>query len=88
MKGHEALTVFMFGPFVLDVGRRWLKHEGIDPETAMARGEQVHEKTWPLLRQYRQSAGEDWWNGFVQRVLGRPSALKPEERGNLTIIAE
>jgi class 3 adenylate cyclase/tetratricopeptide (TPR) repeat protein len=23
--GREALTVFMFGPFVLDVGRRWLK---------------------------------------------------------------
>lgn len=70
------------------IGRRWLKHEGIDPETAMARGEQVHQKTWPALEQYRTSAGEDWWTEFVQRVLGHPSALKPADRGNLTIIAE
>lgn len=70
------------------IGRRWLRHEGLDPDAAIAQGEQVHEKTWPLLDQYRESAREDWWNGFVQRVLGRPSALKPEARGNLTIIAE
>lgn len=70
------------------IGRRWLKHEGIDPETAVARGEQVHHATWPLLDQYRRSSAADWWTGFVQSVLGKPSALKPEERGNLTIIAE
>lgn len=71
------------------IGRRWLKHDGIDPEQAMALGEQVHARTWPLLDRYRdQAPPADWWTEFVQRVLGRPSALKPEERGQLSIIAE
>ncbi len=69
------------------IGRRWLKHEGIDPETALARGEQVHEKTWPLLDRYR-TPSDEWWSGFVERVLGHPAALRPGERRSLAIISE
>jgi hypothetical protein len=71
------------------IGRRWLRQEGIDPEAAIAQGDLVHQKTWPMLEQYREAAeGVDWWDAFVRRVLGHPSALKPEERGGLTIIVE
>ncbi len=71
------------------IGRRWLRHEGIDPEQAIAAGERIHERTWPTLNPYRvpEPAG-DWWNDFVQSVLGRPAALRPEDRGKLSIIAE
>ena len=72
------------------IGRRWLRHEGIGPEEAVARGEQIHEKTWVELDRYREepASAEDWWDAFCRRVLGKPSALRPEERGALKIIAE
>ncbi|MGQ0703106.1 MAG: hypothetical protein ACT4PM_08250 [Gemmatimonadales bacterium] len=73
------------------IGRRWLRHEGIGPEEAVAQGERIHERTWPELDRYRrgeEAAAGDWWDGFCRRVLGRPSALKPEDRGALKIIAE
>ena len=70
------------------IGRRWLRHEGIEPEEAIARGEQIHQKTWPMLERYREPAAGDWWNELCLRVLGKPSAVKPEDRGALTIIAE
>jgi hypothetical protein len=71
------------------IGRRWLKHEGIDPEEAIAQGDLVHRKTWPMLERYRDPAGErEWWSGFVERVLGHPAALRPDERSSLAIIAE
>jgi hypothetical protein len=71
------------------IGRRWLKREGIGTEEAIRQGQAVHEKTWPKLDDY--SDGEpkqDWWDWFVGRVLKRPSALRPEERSELKIIAE
>jgi len=71
------------------IGRRWLRLAGISNERAIERGQAIHEKTWAALDQYREGAvQEDWWDGLVQRVLGRPSALRPEERGALKIIAE
>ena len=71
------------------IGRRWLKREGISPEEAQERAQGIHEKTWAALDQYRQSEPkQDWWEWFVERVLRKPSALKPEERGALNIIAE
>jgi hypothetical protein len=71
------------------IGRRWLKREGITTEQAIARAQAIHAKTWAALDQYRESEPkQDWWDWFVGRVLGRPSALKPEQRGDLTIIAE
>jgi hypothetical protein len=71
------------------IGRRWLKREGISTEQATERAQAIHEKTWAALDQYRESEPkQDWWDWFVGRVLHRPSALKPEERGDLKIIAE
>jgi hypothetical protein len=71
------------------IGRRWLKREAISTEQALERAQDIHERTWAALAQYR--AGEppaDWWDGFVRRVLGKPSALKPQERADFKIIAE
>jgi hypothetical protein len=70
------------------IGRRWLRHEGIEPEAAIAEGERIHRKTWPLLDRYREGPDAEWWDGFVRRVLGVPSALQPAERSQLSIIAE
>jgi len=71
------------------IGRRWLKREGITPEQAAERAQAIHERTWAALDQYRESEPkQDWWDWFVGRVLGRPSALRPEQRGDLKIIAE
>jgi hypothetical protein len=71
------------------IGRRWLRREGITTEQAIERAQAIHEKTWAALDQYRESEPkQDWWDWFVGRVLGRPSALRPEERGELNIIAE
>jgi hypothetical protein len=71
------------------IGRRWLKREGIGTEEAIQQGQAIHEKTWAMLDAY--SDGEpkqDWWDWFVGRVLKRHSALRPEERSELKIIAE
>ncbi len=71
------------------IGRRWLKREGISTEEALERAQGIHERTWAALAQYRGGEpGADWWDGFVRSVLGKPSALKPEERADLKILAE
>ncbi|HEV8357309.1 MAG TPA: hypothetical protein VGQ17_11140 [Gemmatimonadales bacterium] len=71
------------------IGRRWLKREGITPEEAAERAQGIHQRTWAALDRYREpDARPDWWDDFVRQVLGRPSAVKPEERGELKIIAE
>jgi len=71
------------------IGRRWLKREGISTEQAIERSQAIHEKTWAALDQYRESEPkQDWWDWFVGRVLRRPSALRPEQRGELKILAE
>jgi len=71
------------------IGRRWLKRDGISTESALERAREIHEKTWAALQQYRDQAPEaEWWDAFVRRVLGKPSALKPEDRADLKILAE
>jgi len=71
------------------IGRRWLKREGIGTEQAMERTQAIHQRTWAALDRYRRDGPEeDWWDSLVRRVLGRPSALRPEERGDLRILAE
>ena len=71
------------------IGRRWLKREGIGTEEAVRQAAAIHEKTWVELDRYRESEPkQDWWDWFVGRVLRRPSALKPEQRGELNILAE
>jgi hypothetical protein len=71
------------------IGRRWLKREGVTPDNAMDRAGPIHERTWAELARYKHLDPQlDWWDDFVRRMLGRPSALTPEERGELRIIAE
>jgi hypothetical protein len=71
------------------IGRRWLKQEGIGTEQAIELAKGIHEKTWNALAEYRpaESSG-DWWDALVFRVLGHHSALRPDERGDLRILAE
>jgi hypothetical protein len=70
------------------IGRRWLRHEGISPEEAQDRAGPIHDRTWAALDAYRPTQPLEWWNSFVQAALGKPSALKPEERADMKIIAE
>lgn len=71
------------------IGRRWLRHEGITPDQAIANAPDIHERTWAALDRYRTTPlPGDWWGDFVQSVLGKPSALQPRERGDLKILAE
>jgi hypothetical protein len=49
----------------------------------------VHERTWAALRQYTHlDEQRDWWPDFVRYALGKESAAKAEELGELKIIAE
>lgn len=60
------------------IGRRWLKREGIGTEEAIRRAAAIHERTWAALDRYRERAPQvDWWDAFVGRVLGRKSAHRP-----------
>jgi hypothetical protein len=71
------------------IGRRWLRHAGLSTEEALDRGAAVHARTWAALDSYRDREEQrDWWDEFVQAVLGRPSALTPEQRQELRIVAE
>ncbi len=71
------------------IGRRWLKREGVSTEQALERAREIHERTWAALAEYRDGEPTvDWWDAFVRRVLGKPSALQPEQRANLKILAE
>ncbi len=72
------------------IGRRWLQQEGISREEAMERARQIHEKTWAALEQYRdrEPQGAEWWGKFVRQVLGKESAVRPEELGELRILSE
>jgi hypothetical protein len=57
------------------IGRRLLKREGISVDEARERGRDVHERTWRALDAYRpEGAPLDWWDGFVRRHCGHPSA--------------
>jgi hypothetical protein len=58
------------------IGRRALKREGISREEAIKRGEEIHDRTWKALEQYRAREPQtDWWPDFVKTVLGRASAF-------------
>lgn len=71
------------------IGRRWLKHEGISADQAVDRAQAIHQRTWAALDQYRNREPQvDWWDGFVRRVLGKPSAVPAERRADLKILAE
>ena len=71
------------------IGRRWLKHDGITPDQATAAAALIHERTWAALNQYRDREPQtDWWDGFVRQVLGIPSGVPAAERSGHQILAE
>ncbi len=71
------------------IGRRWLKHDGIDGEEAARRAAEIHLRTWEALAEYRDREPQvDWWDDFVRRVLGKPSAVPAERRSSHDILAE
>jgi hypothetical protein len=71
------------------LGRHLLKREGISPQDAIARGADIHARTWAALDQYRQPGEQtDWWKEFVQRVLGKPSEAKLRDGGVPKVVAE
>ncbi len=71
------------------IGRRQLRREGVTPQDAMERARAIHERTWAALDAYKHlDEQRDWWPEFVRRVLGKESAAKEGERGELRILAE
>ena len=74
----------------VQIGRKWLRHEGLEPAEAVRRGRVVHERTWKALEAYRErEPQEEWWSDFVREVLGRETAARPEELvEDPTVIAE
>ena len=71
------------------IGRRWLKREGITQDQAAERAQAIHQRTWAALERFKHlDPQRDWWDEFVRQVLGHPSASRPEERAELRIISE
>ena len=71
------------------IGRRQLRREGVTPREAMTRAHEIHDATWRALESYKHlDEQRDWWPEFVRRVLGKESAVRREELGELRILAE
>jgi hypothetical protein len=71
------------------IGRRMLKREGISSQEAQDSARGIHAKTWAALEQYKHlDVQRDWWPAFVQRVLGKPSAVAEAVRPELNIFSE
>ena len=63
------------------IGRHWIQHDGLTVAQAMEKAREVHRRTWAALEGHRGTPVEgDWWDDFVRRALGRPSALTSEQR--------
>ncbi len=71
------------------IGRHQLRRDGITPQQAMELAHGIHEKTWSALEEYKHLAEQtDWWPEFVRRVLGKESAVRKEELGEVRILTE
>lgn len=72
------------------IGRRMLKREGISSAQAADEARAIHEKTWAALERYRHlSPQENWWPAFVQRVLGKASAVAGQaDLGPINVFGE
>lgn len=71
------------------IGRRWVRREGIEPAEAIERTKAIHERTWAELHRYRARDPQgSWWNAFVRDVLGRESAVRESELGEVKVISE
>ena len=72
------------------IGRRAMKREGITPADAAEQAKAIHDKTWAQLDRYRgREAQVNWWPAFVEKTLGRPSAVadKPD-LGPINVFSE
>jgi hypothetical protein len=71
------------------IGRRWLKAEGLHGPDVLERGAAVHAKTWHALEPYRDRQEQrEWWNDFVQDVLGHPSEARPADLLDVSVVEE
>lgn len=71
------------------IGRRALAREGISQEDAIERAKEIHERTWAALADYADREPQlDWWPEFVRDALGKESAAKNTDLGELKILAE
>jgi hypothetical protein len=72
-----------------NIGRRALKREGISRDEAISRGQEIHERTWAALEQYKSREPQvNWWPDFVRRVLGKDSAVADRELATPRIVGE
>lgn len=72
------------------IGRRWLKDEGIGVRDALARGQEIHERTWDALQDHHRPAPTapwEWWRAFVRSVLGKDSQASPPADGPPAILS-
>ncbi len=71
------------------IGRRWLKADGLHGNEILERGAAVHEKTWGALEPYKAHHPQrEWWSDFVMQVLGHPSEARPEDLIDVRVVAE
>ncbi|MFN2637784.1 MAG: hypothetical protein ABR585_12210 [Gemmatimonadaceae bacterium] len=71
------------------IGRRLLKREGISPAEAARRGQEIHDRTWKALDQYKPRERQyNWWPDFVRKVLRKDSAVKDRELAAPTVVGE
>ena len=71
------------------IGRRWLRADGMAAGAMLERGRQIHEKTWAALDAYRAKYPQrDWWNDFVHAVLGVQSRVRPEDLLEVKVVAD
>ena len=62
------------------IGRRWMKAEGLSVSDAVQRGAGIHERTWTALDQHAVQRDADpwqWWRDLVREALGRESEAAP-----------
>jgi hypothetical protein len=72
-----------------NIGRRAIKREGISRDEAIRRGQEIHERTWAALEQYKSREPQvNWWPDFVRRVLGKESAVADRELAAPKIVGE
>jgi len=71
------------------IGRSALKREGITRDEAIRKGQEIHERTWQALEQYKSREPQvNWWPGFVKKVLGKESAVANKSLPEARIVGE
>ena len=71
------------------IGRNALRRDGITRDEAIRRGQQIHQRTWSGLDQYKSREPQvNWWPEFVKKVLGKRSAVADRELAEPKIVGE